>query len=85
MTAPIIKALRELRSAPAIITTMLHTAADDTCSSCRVPLMFSARARGDGLCGPCFRRATDSETEADRERRGVLCEGWDYSDAGGEA
>jgi hypothetical protein len=28
-----------------------------TCASCGAWLMFSARLRGDGLCGPCSRSA----------------------------
>ncbi len=28
---------------------------DARCSQCRRPLVFSARARGNGLCGPCTR------------------------------
>lgn len=35
------------------------------CSSCGVELLFSARSRGDGLCGPCSRRANGTQTEAD--------------------
>ena len=32
---------------------------DLLCNKCRSVLMFSARSRGDGLCGPCSRSRSD--------------------------
>lgn len=38
------------------------------CLRCGAGLLFSARQRGDGLCGPCHRKATGTQTLADRCR-----------------
>lgn len=39
---------------------------DPVCSSCGTFLMFSARQRADGLCGPCSRKANGTQTPGDR-------------------
>lgn len=39
---------------------------DQKCSRCRTRLVFSARQRGDGLCGPCSREASGQPSATDR-------------------
>ena len=41
---------------------------DPVCSCCSTPLLFSARQRGDGKCGPCSRAASGVQGLADRAR-----------------
>jgi hypothetical protein len=36
-----------------------------TCNICQTELTFSCRQRGDGLCGPCSRRARGEQSHAD--------------------
>lgn len=36
------------------------------CTRCSAELLFSARSRGDGLCGPCSRAAAGESTVMDR-------------------
>jgi uncharacterized Zn finger protein (UPF0148 family) len=43
------------------------------CSVCGGRLYFSCRARGDGLCSPCHREATGTQTEVDRVRGDLEC------------
>jgi hypothetical protein len=38
------------------------------CGRCHAELMYSARQRGDGLCGPCHRKAAGTQGLADRCR-----------------
>ncbi len=47
------------------------------CSRCGARLFYSAQARGDGLCGPCSRKANGTQSPADiaRERWGEAGEG----------
>lgn len=44
--------VRRLRRASAL---RLRTEAPELCGTCGAVLLFSARQRGDGLCGPCSR------------------------------
>ena len=41
---------------------------ESRCSKCSAYLMYSARQRGDGLCGMCSRIAAGKPTTADRMR-----------------
>lgn len=54
--------------AAAAATTSGGEAISSFCSSCNAALMFSARQQGDGLCGPCHRKANGTQNLADRCR-----------------
>lgn len=61
------KGPRQPRAARTLLKATYHEKDEpDVCSACEGRLIFSARERGDGLCGPCSRLARGCATAADR-------------------
>jgi len=66
--------LDEALPAMAALVAEVRRLSTTQCRECGARLLFSARKQGDGLCGPCHRRAAGTQTEADIERDDLRAE-----------